>query len=60
MQLTLSGFAMAQAAPGLVPLYLWVHPRHGLFFYTTNPTGESAAQLGYVSRGAGIFVVPLA
>lgn len=53
------GFALSQAAPGLVPLYLWIHPQHGLFFYTTNPTGEAAPQLGYVNRGAGTFVVPV-
>lgn len=53
------GYAMAQVAPGLVPLYLWVHPQLGLFFYTTNPNGERAAQLGYVNRGAGIYVVPV-
>jgi hypothetical protein len=52
------GFVMSQAAAGLVPLYLWVHPQNGLFFYTTHPQGEAAGQLGYISRGAAVFVVP--
>jgi hypothetical protein len=54
------GFVLGQAAPGLVPLYLWVHPQSGLFFYTTHPQGEAAAQLGYVARGAVAFVAPAA
>jgi hypothetical protein len=52
------GFVMGQAAPGLVPLYLWVHPQSGLFFYTTDAQGEFAGQIGYVSRGAVAFVAP--
>jgi hypothetical protein len=54
------GYVMGQAAAGLVPLYLWVHPQNGLFFYTTHPLGEAAGQLGYVTRGAVAFVVPVA
>ena len=52
------GFVMGQAAAGLVPLYLWVHPQSGLLFYTTHPQGEAAGQIGYVSRGAVAFVAP--
>src|SRR5262245_19215971 len=54
------GFVLGQAAAGLVPLFLWVHPQAGLFFYTTHPQGEAAAQLGYVSQGAAVFVAPAA
>ncbi|MBX7105664.1 MAG: hypothetical protein K1X57_16395 [Gemmataceae bacterium] len=52
------GFVSGRLANGLVPLYLWVHPQNLLFFYTTDPQGESAGQLGYVPRGAGVFVAP--
>jgi len=54
------GFVLGQAAAGLVPLCLWVHPQSGLFFYTIHPDGEAAGQLGYVSRGAAVFVAPTA
>jgi hypothetical protein len=54
------GFVLGQAAAGLVPLFLWVHPQTGLFFYTTHPLGEAAGQLGYVSQGAAVFVAPAA
>lgn len=52
------GFVMAQAAPGLVPLYLWGHPVTGLVLYTTHPQGEAAGQIGYTPRGAVAFVAP--
>jgi hypothetical protein len=54
------GFVLGQAAAGMVPLYLWIHPINGLFFYTTHPQGEAASQLGYQPRGAAVFVVPVA
>lgn len=53
------GFVLGQPAPGLVPLFLWIHPLNHLFFYTTHPMGEAAGQLGYVNQGAKAFVAPV-
>jgi hypothetical protein len=45
------GYVAGQPGPSLVPLHVWLHPQNGLFFYTTHPQGEFAAQNGYVYRG---------
>lgn len=52
------GFVMGQMAPGLAPLFLWIHPHNRLFCYTTHPQGEAAATLGYAPQGGVAFVAP--
>jgi hypothetical protein len=47
-----------QQFPGLVPLYAWNHPQLGLWFYTTHPQGEFAAQIGYRPVGILGYVAP--
>jgi len=33
----IAGYVFAEAQPGTVPLYRWIHPRHGSHYYTTTP-----------------------
>lgn len=42
--------------PRSVPLYRWYNPGVHDHFYTTNPTGESAAQSGYMKEGGDYHV----
>jgi len=52
------GYVAAGPGKGLVPLSVWVHPQLGLYFYTTHPQGEFAAQNGYAYQGALGYVAP--
>src|SRR5262245_61436571 len=54
----LLGYIAAEPRPGLVPLTAWVNPRDGLFFYTTDPRGEFAPNLGYRNEGVLGYVLP--
>jgi hypothetical protein len=33
----IAGYVFAEAQPGTVPLYRWLHPRNGSHYYTTTP-----------------------
>jgi hypothetical protein len=33
----IAGYVFAEAQPGTVPLYRWLHPRQGSHYYTTSP-----------------------
>lgn len=41
------GLLSIKPQPGWLALYEWYHPRAGLWFYTTDPRGETAAAIGY-------------
>jgi hypothetical protein len=34
----IAGYVFAEARPGTVPLYRWLHPRDGSHYYTTTPS----------------------
>ena len=52
------GYVDAAPRAGLVPLQVWVNDRNGLFFYTSDPRGEVAGQIGYSYRGTLGYVAP--
>jgi hypothetical protein len=52
------GLLSIKPQPGWVSLYEWYHPRAGLWFYTTDPRGETAAAIGYRYQRVVGYVLP--
>jgi hypothetical protein len=52
------GLLSIRQQPGWVSLYEWYNRRSGLWFYTTDPRGEAARDLGYRYQRIVGYVLP--
>ncbi|WP_420912096.1 hypothetical protein [Caballeronia grimmiae] len=52
----IAGYVFPTQETGTVALYRWRHPESNLHFYTVDPNGEAAPQLGYVLERTECYV----